>query len=59
MKRINVSDYPYMRDEQGLPILVSAIIGDVDVFVTGDKDFYCINIEKPQIVSPKDFGEMY
>lgn len=58
-KRISASDYPNIRDEKDLPILVSAIIGDVDVFITGDKDFYCVDIEKPQIISPKDFVEMY
>jgi predicted nucleic acid-binding protein len=34
-------------------------MGEVDVFITGDKDFYCVDIEKPQIISPKDFVEMY
>jgi len=58
-KRINVSDYPDIRDENDLPILVSAIMGEVDVFITGDKDFNCIDIERPRIISPKDFSEMY
>ena len=58
-KRINARDYPNIRDEKDLPILVSAIIGDVDVFITGDKDFSCIDIERPQIISPKDFSKTF
>ncbi len=58
-KRINVSNYPDIRDEDDLPILVSAIMGDVDVFITGDKDFHCIDIERPQIISPKEFSKIY
>ena len=40
-------------------VLVSAIIEDVDLFVTGDRDFEDVEIEKPEIISPKDFIEKY
>ena len=56
--RISSKGQVNIRDEKDLPILVSAIIGDVDMFITGDKDFHCVDIEKPQIVFTKDFSEM-
>ena len=55
-KRINVSDYPDIRDENDLPILVSAIMGEVDVFITGDKDFCDIPkiLETPYVLVEND-----
>jgi predicted nucleic acid-binding protein len=47
--------YPKIRDESDLPILASAIIAKVDILITGDKDFYEIDIEKPRILSPSGF----
>jgi len=58
-RRVDPEKYPHIRDEKDLPILVSAVDGDVDIFVTGDKDFHFVNIERPQIFFPKDFYEMY
>jgi hypothetical protein len=37
--------------------LVSAILFDIDIFITGDKDFHAIDIEKPKIVTLKDFDQ--
>ena len=48
-----------IRDKADLPILVSAIIEDVDIVVTGDKDFFYLNIAKPDIIEPKEFLEQY
>lgn len=31
---------------------------DVDLLITNDKDFFCIDMERPQIISPKGFSEM-
>jgi len=31
----------------------------VDVFITGDKDFACIELEKPEILTPADFIAKY
>ena len=36
-------------------ILISAILGDVDLLLTGDKDFFAIEIDKPEIITAKDF----
>ena len=39
--------------------LYTAIIEDVDVLVTGDKDFSDIDVEKPEILSPSQFMEKF
>ena len=39
--------------------LLEDIIEDVDVLITGDKDFSDIVIEKPEIVTPAEFVERY
>jgi putative PIN family toxin of toxin-antitoxin system len=56
-KRFATDDYPSIRDRNDLPILVSAILSDIDIFITGDKDFHAVDIEKPQIVTLKDFDQ--
>jgi len=50
---------PDIRDEKDKPILAAAILSDVDVIITGDKDFYGVDIERPEILSPAGFWEMY
>lgn len=53
-------DSPAIReDANDLPILVSAIIGDVDLLITGDKDFEVLALERPMILSPHKFMELY
>ena len=56
-KRFDPNEYPSIRDRNDLPILVSAIFSDVDIFITGDKDFHAVDIEKPQIITLKDFEQ--
>ena len=48
-----------IRDVKDYPVLFTAIIEDVDVLITGDKDFSDIVIEKPEIVTPAEFVERY
>lgn len=48
-------NYPDLRDKKDLPILVSAILGEVDYLVTGDKDFFDIETERIEIVSAREF----
>ena len=48
-----------MRDIKDSPILVTAIIGNVDIFITGDKDFHVLDIEQPEIMTMVDFLEKY
>ena len=50
---------PSIRDDNDLPILASAIVGDVDVLLTGDKDNDAVDIERPVILSPGKFLELY
>ncbi|NLP43288.1 MAG: putative toxin-antitoxin system toxin component, PIN family [Peptococcaceae bacterium] len=56
---INSADYPYNRDKGDLPILVSALLSDVDIIITGDKDFFEVEIDKPEIISPGEYLEKY
>ena len=48
-----------IRDETDYPVLYSAIIEDVDILVTGDKDFKDVLIDKPVIMTPSEFVESY
>jgi len=41
-----------------LPVLVSAILSDSDVLITGDKDFEEVKIDKPLIFSPTKYYEL-
>ncbi len=52
-------DLPTLRDEKDYPVLLSAIDGDIDVLVSGDKDFSCIECKRPEIVTPGQFIEKY
>jgi predicted nucleic acid-binding protein len=60
-ERFEPSDFPHMRDPYDLPILVAAIWDNVDVFITGDKDFTAIanELDKPEILTPAQFLEIY
>ena len=48
-----------IRDIDDYPVLYSAIVEDVDIFVTGDDDFKNLEIEAPEIVTPSEFLEKY
>ncbi len=48
-----------IRDINDYPVLYTAIIEDVDILITGDKDFRGIEIEKPEILTPSDFMSKY
>lgn len=50
---------PSIRDDKDLPILASAILGDVDVLLTGDKDFDAVDIKRPVILTPAKFMQLY
>ena len=51
--------YPKIRDKKDYPILASAIIADVDVFITNDKDFDPVDIDRPEIMTPLAFQQKY
>jgi putative PIN family toxin of toxin-antitoxin system len=53
------AEYPKIRDISDLPILVSAILDDADVLISGDNDFSDVIIERPEILKPADFIKKY
>lgn len=51
---------PYIRDEKDLPILVSAIIAQPDILVTGDYDFHTNEIREYLVVyTPSEFLQYF
>lgn len=48
-----------IRDSADEKVLYSAIASGVDILITGDKDFDDIAIEKPDILTPRQFMEKY
>lgn len=48
-----------IRDIKDAPVLYSSIMSDIDILITGDKDFENLDIEKPEILSPTEFLEKY
>lgn len=48
-----------IRDDDDYIILHTAIIEDVDIFITGDKDFYEVQIDRPKIMSVSEFLNKY
>jgi hypothetical protein len=57
-KKIDEKKYPKIRDIKDLPVLVSAILSDSDILITGDKDFEDVKIEKPLIFTPSTYFEL-
>jgi predicted nucleic acid-binding protein len=51
--------YPKIRDPKDYPILVSAILANVDVFISGDADFNDVVVEWPKIMKPAEFAEKH
>lgn len=48
-----------IRDIKDYPVLYTAYLGNVDILVTGDKDFCDVNIHKPEILTPTEFIDKY
>ena len=48
-----------IRDECDYIILHTAIIENVDILITGDKDFKDVDIKHPEILSPREFLDKY
>ena len=48
-----------VRDQNDYPVLYTAIVENVDVLITGDKDFAEVIVEKPVIVTPTEFIARY
>ena len=48
-----------IRDEEDYIVLYTAIIENVDILITGDKDFKDVEVEKPEILTPTEFLYKY
>lgn len=48
-----------LRDKKDKPIIYSAITSNVDIIITGDKDFDSIDIEKPEVMNASEFLDKY
>ena len=48
-----------IRDVNDYPVLYTAAAEDVDILITGDKDFADIDIERPEILTPAEFMNKY
>lgn len=48
-----------IRDMKDYPVLYTAILEDVDVLITGDKDFEDVDVERPEIMTPGEFDLVY
>ena len=44
-----------IRDPKDQPILSAAIINDIDIIITGDKDFLVLNLDKPKCMTITEF----
>ena len=47
-----------IRDANDQPILNAAILHNIDVVVTGDKDFLCLDLDRPVCMTPAQFLEI-
>ena len=52
-KELDLNEFPERRDEKDSPILATAIMEGIDVFLTGDKDFLVLDVETPEILTMK------
>lgn len=48
-----------IRDRKDYPVLYTAILENVDVLITGDKDFSEVDVDHPEILTPAQFLERY
>ena len=44
-----------IRDGKDQPILNAAIFYEIDMILTGDKDFLCLNLDYPKCVNVSEF----
>jgi len=58
-KETSIKKYPNIRDINDVPVLKDVIESNVDIFITGDKDFEDIKIRTPKIMKPGKYFEEY
>lgn len=59
--KIEEGKFPSVRDCKDSPILATAIMEEVDVFITGDIDFLVLaeQLDNPKIMNMTRFSELY
>jgi predicted nucleic acid-binding protein len=55
----DANKYPQVRDMKDTPVLVTAILEDIDILLTGDRDFSSVEIDHPEILTPAEFLKKY
>lgn len=58
-RKLSSQELNIMRDIKDSPILATALMENIDVFITGDKDFHVLDVEEPEILTINDFWEKY
>lgn len=58
-KVLDLNEFPEMRDGKDTPILATALMEGIEVFVTGDKDFTVLEVEMPEILTMAEFLKKY
>ena len=48
-----------VRDAADYPVLYTAIVENVDILVTGDKDLINVDIKTPKILTPRQYMDLY
>lgn len=48
-----------IRDYKDYPVLFTAMVEDVDILITGDKDFLDVDVDFPDIMTPSEFMDCY
>ena len=44
-----------IRDDDDYPVLASAMLADVDILITGDHDFDGLGLDRPEIMTIREF----
>jgi predicted nucleic acid-binding protein len=50
-----VDSNKYSKITKDVEVLANAIESNIDIFITGDNDFYDIDIDKPRIIKPSQY----
>lgn len=58
-KDLNLEDFPAVRDSKDTPILATAMLENIDILITGDKDLRVVETEYPEIMTMSEFIEKY
>jgi len=56
-RELDLNGFPQIWDVKDSPILATAIMEEIDVFLTGDKDFLVLDTKTPEILTMKQFLE--